>query len=186
MTSRQRLLWMLPLLLLAAGLAMFGDKTPVQHAEVVAPVLSKNDSAAHSQLSDGAEKAVQEAAYAGSPIRRLQNRDRLGKFADLPAVDVFAGLHQDGMASVPVSVPTDSEEVPEQGFALIGRILEKGRWSVFLEREGRTYIAHSGDRVEGFRVDAVDNEKVVLSNVSTQKKHVITMNDKGGEPANEK
>lgn len=142
-------------LVLAAGLVIFGDKTPED--AVAEPV----ERAAIAPAAPGARAdKVKDAAPA---ILRLLPRetliggdDRFGQGG--PAV--FG--RQDWTPPPPPPSPAQAAppppppSAPPLPFTFIGKSLQEGRWEIFLARGDRTYLVREAAVIEGtYRVDAI-------------------------------
>jgi hypothetical protein len=141
-------------LLVAAGLAAFGDKTPEDQVAqaVVRPA------APHSPQQTAAAQAVSR----GDPaILRLQPRDTLiGNSADAFGArenEVFA--RQDWTPPPPPPLPPPPPApptAPPLPFTFIGKAVTQGAWEVYLARGDRTYLVHDKDVVDGsYRVESI-------------------------------
>lgn len=75
-----------------------------------------------------------------------------------PAVNLFAALAMPGTAA---TAPPVAAAVNPYQYA--GRLLEDGRWRVFLTDGQQQYVLQAGDRfAEGWQVSELDQQKVVL------------------------
>jgi hypothetical protein len=187
MTARQRLLLMLPVLLVAAGLAVFGDKTPRGSGDVVAPVQDSAGETGETGHGENANGIKTDAGIeANGLVLRVQPRDGLTSLVGQASVDVFAS--QSPADSEPSSAAGTGGrvEAPAQIFTAIGRMRDEGEWLGFLEHENRTFVVRKGAHVEGFRVEAIESESIVLSNLASKKRYVVMMNDTGNESDNGK
>ncbi|SDK13813.1 hypothetical protein SAMN05192566_0278 [Methylophilus rhizosphaerae] len=75
-----------------------------------------------------------------------------------PAVNLFAALAMPGAAAM-----APPPAAPVNPYQYAGRLLEGGRWRVFLTDGQQQYVLQAGDRfAEGWQVAALDQQKVVL------------------------
>ena len=81
-----------------------------------------------------------------------------GTEEEAPAVNLFAAL------PVPDVTPAAAQPAsPVNPYQYAGRLLESGRWIVFLTDGQQQYVLQAGDRfAEGWQVAALDQDKVVL------------------------
>lgn len=171
MKSQTRLLLMLPVLAIAAWLALFGDKTPVDQDEMLAPPrpAAAESASAPAQESPPVPVVIEESLPPGQ-VRRLASREHLAEQATA-SKDLFGG--QGAEPPPPAAAPEAPPPPPEQPFVLIGRMLEAGRWHVFLERNGASYVLAAGGEADGFRVDAISEREVRLTQKADKAKFVI-------------
>lgn len=193
MKSNQRVLLMLPLLLIAGGLALFGDKTPSGRNDgggVVGPA-NGDAMAQSSNVPSGvieplpeAETPPVESVPEDSSVHRMRDRTYLGQLENEPRVDLF-------QVPPPAEEKKDEDardaetEPPRQPFRLAGRMYDRRHWIVFLEHEDRTYVAKAGDVVEDFRVDAVNDQTIQLTKLADNSKYAIDINGEKKEPAHD-
>ncbi|WP_101943939.1 hypothetical protein [Uliginosibacterium sp. TH139] len=159
MSSRQRLLLMLPLLAIAGWLALFGDKTPPEE-QVAMPSRGISAPAAASPGAPAAEAVSEPEEARPGQVKRLGARMGLVERGQR-STDLFSGT---GSAPPP---PAPAENTPpppppEQPFILIGRMLEAGRWQVFLERNGVAWALREGEVADGFKLVKVSSNEVRL------------------------
>lgn len=145
-------------LAIAAGLVLFGDRTPA--SSVVEPV---------SRSPVAPAQRVASKAAAEVPILRLQPRAGL---IGSPDEAVNAGT-DDAFATrnwtpppppPPPEPPPPAPSAPPLPFTFIGKSLEEGTWEVFLARGDRTYIVRDKDVVEGsYRVESIKPPLMTLT-----------------------
>lgn len=174
--KHKRVLVMLPLLAVAAWLALFGDKTPED--EVAAPTrggqVDKVAEAAPERSEAPAPQVIMEAAE--GEVLRVASRDRARAMIDSSDMrDLFA-------PSVPPAPPAEQQAAaaappppPVLPFAYIGREQEKSRWRYFLEKNGQVFVLAAGEQAEGFRLEKAGNGELALVELSTQTRHVIAI-----------
>lgn len=77
---------------------------------------------------------------------------------DEPVVNLFAALP-------PPAVPAEASAAagPVNPYTYAGRLLQEGRWQVFLSDGQQQYVVREGDRfAEGWRVTRLDQQRLVL------------------------
>jgi hypothetical protein len=139
----------------AAGLAMFGDRSP--SSEVVEPSArpAKPMAAVRTVAARPASKAV------GTAILRLQPRDQLVGAADdsfdADGSDAFATRNWNPPPPPPQPAPPPPPPVaPPLPFTFIGKSVESGVWEVYLTRGERTFVVRDKDVVDGsYRVESI-------------------------------
>lgn len=141
-------------LVAAAGLAVFGDKTP--STEVAEPV-ARAPAAPSTQQSRDRPLAATDSPV----ILRLQPREKLiGNSADLFGArenEVF-GRHDWTPPPPPPAkpAPPPPPSAPPLPFTFIGKSVGQGMWEVYLARADRTYIVREQDVVDGtYRVESI-------------------------------
>jgi hypothetical protein len=147
-------------LLVAAGLAAFGDRSPQgEVAEAVERPLSARAVAART-----ANSASSAASKPVPPIARLVPREALiggGKDSFNAAEGAEGALfgRQDWTPPPPPPPPPAAPPpptAPPLPFTVIGKSLEDGKWEVYLASGERTHIAHEGAVLDGaWRIERI-------------------------------
>jgi hypothetical protein len=141
-------------LVVAAGFAVFGDKTP-GGADVVEPVV-RAPVAAAAAPARVTTAAVPKAAAAPA-ILRLLPRDELIAAGD--GADAFGSRDWTPPPPPPqpvVAPPPPPPTAPPLPFTFVGKAVEKGEWEVFLARGAETLIVRNKTVIDGvYRVDAI-------------------------------
>lgn len=167
----KRVLLMLPVLAVAAGLALFGDKTPVE--EVAEPAQRGSAAATQPGPVAAAPEAVAPPVVEGE-LLRVAARDRLSAMIDSPEVrDLFAANRA---AEQQTQAPPDEPQQaapPVQPFTFIGRELDQKRWRYFLEKDGQVFVLSPGQQAEGFRLERTPAGEVALVDLATKTRHII-------------
>lgn len=182
--QNKRVLLMLPVLAVAAWLALFGDKTP--DGEVAEPTTTRpaaEPAAAPVTASEAvaevpAATPVNQAAAEGE-VLRVRPRDALRGMIDGPDVhDLFAPLLPP--QAVAAQQPQEAVQPPPPvlPFVYIGREETATRRVYFLEKAGQTFVLAAGDRAEGFQLETASDRELTLVDLATKTKHVIPI---GGE-----
>jgi hypothetical protein len=145
-------------LLLAAGLLVFGDRSPQgEVAEAVERPLPAPARATPARaMSTAASKPV-------PPIARLVPRETLigdGKDsfnAAEGAQGALFGRHDwTPPPPPPKPAPPPPPSAPPLPFTVIGKSLEDGKWEVYLASGERTHIAHEGAVLDGaWRIERI-------------------------------
>jgi len=177
MSSKQRLLILLPILLIAGWLALFGDKTPSSGADegVVAPVRHVQAAESEPQATPSTtNEAVITGQLDSSQVMRLRDRAYLAALENAAQTDLFPGSGA-GDAPTAQSAPEPTEEAPPAAapFTLIGRVYDNDHWKYFLEHDGKTYVAQVGSVMDGFRLQAVTSTEIRLIQLSDKTNIVI-------------
>ena len=163
-------------LVLAALLVVFGDNSPPEEELLVArqdPVASAPVVAAEPAV---AEDNVQTGLQPGE-IRRITPRPPRSE-DDSPA-SLFPG---------PPPPPMQEQGAMQQGepppppppthpFVYIGRMLDQGRWTVFLSNSGWVHALAEGGEADGFRVESISAHEVRLAQLANDVKFVIPIDD---------
>lgn len=132
-------------LVMAAGFAAFGDKTP--GGDVVEPVVRATPARARAAASAPAPAAA-------VAILRLE-----------PRADLLAGEGAGAFATrdwtpppppPPPAPPPPKPTAPPLPFTFLGKAVEKGEWEVFLARGNETLIVRNKTVIDGvYRIDAI-------------------------------
>ncbi len=163
-------------LVLAALLVVFGDNSPPVDDLVVtrqapvasAPVLALEPATAEDSM---------QAGLAPGEIRRIKPRPPRGE-DDNPA-SLFPGPPpppmpaQGDMAQGEPPPPPP----PTHPFVFIGRMLDQGRWTVFLSNSGWVHALAEGGEADGFRVESISAHEVRLAQLANDVKFVIPIDD---------
>ncbi|MCS0597522.1 hypothetical protein [Massilia agri] len=152
-------------LVLAAGLVIFGDKTPED--AVAEPV----ERAAITPAAPGARADVKKDT--APAILRLLPRetliggdDRFGQDGEGKAVFGRQDWTPPPPPPPPVqpAPPPPPPSAPPLPFTYIGKSLQEGRWEIFLARGDRTYLVREAAVIEGtYRVDAIKPPVLTLT-----------------------
>lgn len=149
-------------LLLAAGLAVFGDNAP--ELEVAEPV-------ERAATTPAPARPAAAPAAAGTAIARLVPRETLiGDGSDrfgAGGQDLFA--RQDWTPPPPPPAneappPPPPPSAPPLPFTYVGKSLQDGVWEIYLARGDRTYLVRDGMTLDGtYRVDAIRPPMLTLT-----------------------
>jgi len=143
-------------LLFAAGLLVFGDRSPsTEVAEAVERPLPSSERPQPSRIAHAA------SAKPAPPIARLVPRETLigdGKDSFNAGDSPLFG-RQDWTPPPPPPpkpAPPPPPTAPPLPFTVIGKSLEEGKWEVYLASGQSTHIAHEGAVLEGaWRIDRI-------------------------------
>ena len=173
-------------LLVAAGFAVFGDKTPDSAvAEAVVRTPARATVAVSADTANTANTAnttgmasisvssKTRPATASIPIARLRARASLiitepGIASATTGEPVFS-QHSWNPPPPPAPPPVAAAKpapptAPELPFSYIGKSLTEGRWEVFLSRGERTIIVQNKSVIDGvYRVDAITPPSMMLT-----------------------
>lgn len=153
-------------LLVAAGLALFGDKTPdTGVAEAV-----ERKPAAVSVAAAGAKRDTVTAKADPSILRLLPRATLIGQDDEAMggAADVFGRRDwtpppppQAAQAAPPPPPPPTAPPLP---FTYLGKAAEGGHWEVFLAMGDKTYVVRDKMVIDGtYRVDAIAPPNLTLT-----------------------
>lgn len=168
-------LW-LALLIGAAALALFGDKTPVDAVVPAATTMGRERAPAANGAPPGAAnlgalnpRPVPQALPLDLPI----DRARLYPLGQSPQHrrDLFAAVSwlPAPPAPAPTPAPRPVETVPALPLlTVVGKKFEAQQWEVYLARGDQTLIAREGTTIDdGLRVDRIAPPTMDLTIVST-------------------
>lgn len=171
MSPKLRMGLMLVGLVIAAWLAIFGDKTPVNE-----PVAARGAERARPAPAVRPETAVPVAAEPETdtgPVRRLRSRAGWFELAssgrDIFAPPVVAAPPQAQNEAPPPPPP------PEVPFKLIGRLEEQGHWRYFLERDNAVHVLRPGEEAVGFRLESDSGDTLRVTNVADKTSFLIAI-----------
>jgi len=173
LNDRKRLLIMLPVLGIAAWLAFFGDKAPVDKgfASAVVPARPANTAARPQGVVAGVVTTPAPENLSAAPSSpREEIKLALAK---PPVANLFGSP---APVAPPVANVVNDEAPPPPPpphFTVIGSVLKDGRFNVFLDKDNQTYVATPGAVIDGNRVDVVKSDQVQLFNLSTKTTQII-------------
>lgn len=180
--SRRRLL-LFSLLLVAAWLALFGDKTPPGNSTfaVVAPAPAKDGRASGNRSSSGAAASANQPANrptaasrrAGSTDASVEVLALIPREQLIPSVadarssrDLFPSLNWTPPSPAParsLDRPPPPPMAPPLSFVYLGKKLEAGRWEVYLGRGEQVFIAREGLTLDNkYRVKAITSSSLTF------------------------
>ena len=167
--SRRRWWLWLPLLGLAAWLALFGDRSPDGNAAAVslpARTAATPEPAAR-PLHSGARTSQ---GTEPESIDTLVRRDQWVAAAPADAAsaparrDLFSTRNWNPPPPAPAPVAEAAPVAPALPFAFLGKKLEGGIWEVYLSRGEQTFIVREGQTLEGvYRVDKIAPPSLALT-----------------------
>jgi hypothetical protein len=154
---KPRHLILLAALLLAAGFALFGDKTP---SNVVEAKPRSTGAAATPAMAPRANSGVPKPALEVA-ILRLEPRATLiadGTDAMGAAAPAFGSQNwTPPPPPPPPAPPPPAPSAPPLPFTFLGKAVANGAWEVFLARGDQTLIVRSKMVIDGaYRVDAIE------------------------------
>ncbi|HSD37737.1 MAG TPA: hypothetical protein VLC92_09510 [Rhodocyclaceae bacterium] len=171
MKDRKRMLIMLPILAVAAWLAIFGDKAPVgQGTEVAAVAPRRATDPAGSGEVIARPPGANVPADAGGPTSPRQDIKKA--LSETSSPNLFVSNAPPPPPPAPVVDPEDLPP-PPPSFRVIGSMNKDGRLNVFLDKDNQTYVAIPGAVIDGNRVDVVKSDQVQLFNLSTKTTQII-------------
>ena len=171
---------MLPVLAIAAWLAIFGDKNPAGEEVVVSAVVTPRAGGVSAPLrvspgaASGDVMAVAPPQVASVASAPLSSREGIVRALKEPSPkNLFAVTAGAAVAEISAPVQEEDRPPPPPRFVFIGSVVKDGRFNVFLDKDGHTYIATPGVVIDGNRVDVVKSDQVQLFNLSTKKIQII-------------
>lgn len=142
-SQRMRRVVLGSLLLFAAGLAIFGDKTPADDASAVArPLASKAVGAPPAAASASKERE------AAQDLLELRPRDELIKLAGSSTADLFRTHNWTPPPPPPGPVVAPIPTAPPLPYTYAGKKQEQGMWEVYLMRGDMAMLVREGSNVE--------------------------------------
>lgn len=176
MNDRKRLLIMLPVLAVAAWLAIFGDKSPADKSEAVSAVAPARspvgEAAGKNAAAKGEMRGIAPVAPDASAPGAVRGDVKLALATPSPT-NLFVSNAPPPPPPPPPAVDPEDMPPPPPAFHVIGSVIKDGRFSVFLDKDNQTYVATPGAVIDGNRVDVVKSDQVQLFNLSTQKTQII-------------
>lgn len=167
MKANRRLLILGALLLVAAWLAIFGDKTPsatvaepVARAAPAAPSMAANDTAPTGDAATTIEQPVPRSAVVAAPATAEES-------------DLFAPEFVPKPPPPPPPPPQQAPPPPVLKLSFIGKQLADGKWTAFFERDGQVLVGREGTTLDEYRVDAIRDNEVVVTDQQNRVTHII-------------
>lgn len=171
MTPRTRwALWGV-LLVGAASLAVFGDKTPVG-ADPAATVVAPRAPAARPPVANGAPHRP-----AAEPLEPLRDRQAQAAAALPPRGDLFATpawrraappAAARPVAAAAMAPPPPPPQAPALPYRFVGKLEEGGQWRLFLGRDDSAFVVREGDTLEAaWRVARIAPPQAVIQHLPT-------------------
>jgi hypothetical protein len=174
------------LLLVAAWLAFFGDKTP-DGSLVAEPmggrVQGEGAERRPQDFSPRAAVSAAEVALATTPVKLTALVDRSQAWPAYPSaqvVDIFSSISWAPPAPVqPLTQQVVQTPVaPPLPYEVLGKSQESGKWTVFLSRAGQTVIAREGDVLEGtYEVRKIAPPQLTLDYIPLHQAQVLDIGD---------
>jgi hypothetical protein len=156
--TRARWLTLSALVLVAAWLAIFGDKTPTGSVPLSAPMVAPHGP---SSIASRPQAAPQTTALTTLSIERLLPREALVGQSD-KAASPRADLFSSRSWALPVALTSGppasaaSSMAPPLPFEVIGKKFEAGRWEVYLSRADKSLIVSDGMEIDDtYQVDKI-------------------------------
>ncbi|HET7792716.1 MAG TPA: hypothetical protein VFL64_04960 [Rhizobacter sp.] len=180
--SNKRMALMLPVLALAAYLAVFADKTPQGGAKAAVPASRPGVTAATAPAPASVGAPKNKPAAVLERIETLVPRKQLVNPAD-PSADLFASPSWSA-APPPAPVAPSAPPVPQAAqiappnYRVLGKKLESEVWEVYLGRDDTSFIVRAGDTLEGtWRIDKVEPPSVSMTHVPSGSVHSLPIGD---------
>ncbi|MEC5396806.1 hypothetical protein [Uliginosibacterium sp. H1] len=178
--KNQRVLYMVPLLLIAAYLAFFADKTPEE--ELVAPVARTTpiEPVGQGQPAASAPQAAAMPQFSQEPdasgVIPLAPRVQLAELAAAGGADLFAhgvGPSPEEQAAQQAQQQQEQQQAvqppPQFPYAFIGKQFDGRDWQAFFEKGDTTLIVSSGAVVDNdFRVQSIKPPQMLVLHVPSK------------------
>lgn len=167
---------LLPLLGGAAWLAFFGDKTPAGTVQPTRAAVATPTAAPAPARSTSARRDTAE------PVEALRPR-AAPDAAPRPAADLFAVAAwrlppPPPPAAPPVEQPKAAPVLPALNYKVLGKKEENDSWEVFLGRDDLTFIARTGETLEGtWRVEKIEPPLMTLLHVASGQQLKLPIGD---------
>ncbi|MDQ8021036.1 MAG: hypothetical protein REI94_04310 [Moraxellaceae bacterium] len=176
----QRILFMLPLLLIAAYLAFFADKTPEE--ELVAPVARTTpiEPVGQGQPASTASQPVAAPRFSQEPdasgVIPPAPRAQLAELATAGGPDLFAhgvGPSPEERAAQEAQQQQEQQQAvqppPQFPYAFIGKQYDGQDWQAFFEKGDSTLIVSTGAVVDNdFRVQSIKPPQMLVLHVPSK------------------
>jgi hypothetical protein len=181
MTGRisKRWRWWVPLLVVAAGLAIFGDKTPANALAEVKPTEGSRQTtvarAALPRTGTKADDAPLDITALSDRAELFPVRSKTQSTRDLFAPTTWAPPPPAPIAKAP---PPPDPTPPMPTLTVIGKKLEAGLWEVYLTQGTQTLIAREGATLDtDLRVDRIAPPEMMLTQLSTGRSITLGIGD---------
>jgi hypothetical protein len=165
-------------LVLAALLVVFGDNSPPAGEDLLVVRQAPAATAPVEPAESAVAKESAQVELAPGEIRRIKPRPPRGE--DDNHASLFPGPpppppmpEQGGMQQGEPPPPPS----PTHPFAYIGRMLDQGRWTIFLSNAGWVHALSEGGEADGFRVESISAHEVRLAQLANDVKFVIPIDD---------
>ncbi|HEY8102473.1 MAG TPA: hypothetical protein VIF82_17165 [Burkholderiaceae bacterium] len=167
-------------LVVAAWLALFGDKTP--NSGIAEPVAHTAGASAHASVpvtSLTVTSHAEEKTKTDTAILTLKNRDQLmgGARADSRPDALFKSQSWTPPPAPPMPPPPPPPPVaPPLPFKYIGKKVEDGKWEVYVAIGAQAYIVHEKTVLQGtYRVDSIKPPVLSLTYLPLQQLQTLTI-----------
>lgn len=172
MHPSRRLLALLAILALAAGLVLFDDRSDtVTSAHVVQAKESRRSYSGERSLVGPSGTTVTEAS--SGAILPLRERRQ----ANLPAIAPFSTHDWTPPPPPPVSPPPPPPpQAPPLPFTYVGKQIESGQWVVFLANQDRTYTVKVDSLIEStYKVDKISPPVLLLTYIPLKQQQTLAI-----------
>jgi hypothetical protein len=155
--SRKRLWFWLPMLAVAAWLALFGDKTPVEQM----PLPTTKALTTSPTKTKTVAEPVSDALVELIPREELID---LSETAVPTSRDLFADRSWAPPPPTVVTVEPPAPTAPPLPFTYLGKQLEEKRWRVFLGMAEQTFVVSEGSTINDlYRIDTISPPNLSLT-----------------------
>ncbi len=176
-----RLVVLLPVLALAAYLAVFGDKTPQGAAKAAVPLA--RPTAAAAALARAPQVATnRKLAVPLERIEAVMPRGQLMSAASAPSANLFASPTWSArpQPALAPAQPLAAQPVPPAvpSYRVLGKKLENDSWEVYLGRDDSSVIVRAGDTLDGtWRIDAIDPPSMLMTHLPSGAAQSLAIGD---------
>lgn len=174
--------WWLPVLLGAAGLAIFGDKSPVDGVVTAGSALHPAASIGKSSVARAVDPASRRSGSATDDPTLAMPIDRALLYPlrtrSAPSPDLFAArswvppivaVQAHGVAALVPAPPS---------YSVLGKKHESDQWEVYLAQGEQTLIAREGETLDGVvRVDRIAPPTMTLTVLLTGQTMTLAIGD---------
>ena len=166
----RRTLLMIGSVVLSAGVAIFGDRTPNNGGAIVEAAPRAVPSAAPARATDRKHAAV--------PILALVPRRELIDHAppsEPPALFGTRALFEKQAEPAEAAAPA-APATPPLPFTYLGKKFENGKWEIFLAIGERTYFVREGSVIDGtYVVNAIKPPSMILTFLPQKEMQTLTI-----------
>lgn len=183
MSSSNRWWLWLPLLGIAAWLALFGDRKDAGDAAAVSVAVPRQPQVAPAEPTSRRAAPQPKAGSAAEPIEALVKRSELVSRARTATSDTIAAQDLFSSRSWTPPPPAASAIIatpaaPPLPFVYLGKKVEGEVWEVYLSRAEQTFIARVGQTLDAsYRVDSIAPPSLVLTYLPLGQSQTLPIGD---------
>ena len=158
--------------------ALLGSALAATLAAVVWMHEQTQNAPADGMLGPVTRKAVKKLGAASGSHLALEklHRDAGGETTEIE--DIFPAKSWYVPPPPPKPVPPSPPAPPPLPFNYMGKLLEDGKWTVFLTQQDQNYAVKAGDTLDGtYRVDQVEAQRVVFTYLPLKMQQTLAIGD---------